>query len=143
MPLTMLAIASDSASWALFLPFAVSTSDLIRKVQEALEVDHPNGLEEAGIRIPTRAWVEFQFAPANTGKRASLQYSGKLQIKHKVQVRTLRQSHVDSHYYATLFKYMKGVCLELAQTVCGVNPAMVVRFASMDDKAKVFACLPD
>ncbi len=62
---------------------------------------------------------------------------GKLQVKHKVQVRTLRATHSDSHYCATLFKYVKGIVDKLANVIQDVNPSMVVRFASMDDKAKV------
>jgi hypothetical protein len=65
---------------------------------------------------------------------------GKLQIKHKVQVRTLRATHCDSHYCAALFKYVKGMVDKLAKVIQDVNPSMVVRFASMDDKAKV-SCL--
>ena len=58
-------------------------------------------------------------------------------MKHKVQLRTLRQTHVDSHYCGALFKYFKGMCLDLAKVIHEINPKMVVRFASMDDKAKV------
>ena len=133
-------VHTDGEGGALFLPFAISTVDLLRKVKEALEEDHHEGLEEAGIKIPSCAWLEFQFAPINLGYKAALKHTGKLQVKHKVQVRTLRQTHVDSHYCAALFKYVKGMCLELAVAIRAANPTSVVRFASMDDKAKVFAC---
>ena len=62
---------------------------------------------------------------------------GALQIKHKVQLRTLRQTHPDSHYCAALFKYIKGIILELARAIHEVSPGLVVQFVSMDDKAKV------
>ena len=62
---------------------------------------------------------------------------GALQIKHKVQLRTLRQTHSDSHYCAALFKYIKGIILQLSHAIHEVSPGMVVKFLSMDDKAKV------
>lgn len=135
-------INADSASGSLFLPFAISTRDLAERVKEALLEDHPEGLEEAGIKIPSLAWMEYQFAATNSGYKSSLAYSGKLQIKHKVQVRTLRQAHVDSHYCGALFKYVKSICLELAAAVHKLNPCMKIRFASMDDKSKVLPFCP-
>lgn len=36
-----------------------------------------------------------------------------------------------------MFKYVKATCLGLAKAVSKANPGMFVRFASMDDKAKV------
>ena len=166
-----LGVSVDSSTGSLFMPFAMSTRDLRDRVVEALETEHPEGLEAAGIKVPTLAWVEFQFAPANEGFKAALKYTGmpppapsphpnffslaphvvhvhchmlnfgvlagKLAVKHKVQLRTLRQTHVDSHYCGALFKYAKELCLKLAKAVHQTNPTMVVRFVSQDDKAKV------
>ena len=64
-------------------------------------------------------------------------FVGALNVKHKMQVRTLRQTHVDSDYYKVLFKYFKGITTELADAVYETNPGMIVRFISMDDKSKV------
>ena len=63
--------------------------------------------------------------------------SGKLNVKHMLQIRTLRQTRRDSAYCNDLFKYFKGVILELAVVIRDTNPSMVARFISMDDKAKV------
>jgi len=60
-----------------------------------------------------------------------------LNVKHKMQIRTLRQTHVDSDYCKVLFKYFKGMTTELANVVYEKNPGMIVRFISMDDKSKV------
>ena len=70
------------------------------------------------------------------------QLTAKLQIKHKLQVKTLRATHADSHYYcAALFKYAKGVVMKLVKFISKAQPGMLVRFASMDDKAKVSKAL--
>lgn len=135
-------INTEASPGALFLPFAISSTDLLRRVKDALLEDHPEGLNNAGIQIPSLSWLQYQFAPANSGYRAAMHNTGKLQVKHKVQVRTLRQTHIDSHYCAAMFKYMKGLCLELAKTIRDSGSTMVVRFVSMDDKAKVSAWLP-
>jgi hypothetical protein len=66
----------DSESGALFLPFAISTRDLLEKVKEALIEDHPEGLEEANIKIPSLSWLEYQFAPANLGHAGGLRNTG-------------------------------------------------------------------
>ena len=68
-------------------------------------------------------------------------YLGKLNVKHKMQIRTLRQTHCDSAYCNALFKYFKSVIMELAVVIHDTNPNMVARFISMDDKAKVIICV--
>ncbi len=67
--------------------------------------------------------------------------SGKLNVKHMLQIRTLRQTRRDSAYCNDLFKYFKGVILELAVVIRDTNPSMDARFISMDDKAKVIICV--
>ena len=71
----------------------------------------------------------------------SMDYIGALNIKHKVQSRTLRASHPDSHYVACIFKMMKRLGVVAAQVIekCTADdeePAHVV-FYSMDDMAKI------
>jgi len=54
------------------LPFAISTRDLLDRLREALLEEHPNGLKEAGIKIPSTSWPEYQFAPENLGHAVDL-----------------------------------------------------------------------
>ena len=58
-------------------------------------------------------------------------------VKHKLQIRTLSQTHVDSEYCKVIFTYFKGMITELADVVHKTNPGMIVRYISMDDKSKV------
>ena len=45
-------------------------------MKDKLEEEHPNEMKEAGIEIPSQAWVEYQFAPVNYGYKAALAYTG-------------------------------------------------------------------
>ena len=67
---------SDSSAGAIFLPFAISTRDLRQRVIEALEQRHPEGLEVAGIKVPTLTWFEVQISPGHTGYKADLRHTG-------------------------------------------------------------------
>jgi hypothetical protein len=119
----------------------MSVRDLREQVEERLRNKHPEGLEAAGICIPSDTWIAFQFSPQHPAHAASLHYTGALNIKHKVQSRTLRASHPDSHYVACFFKMMKRLGVVAAQVISKFTeddsePAHVV-FYSMDDKAKI------
>ena len=74
----------DSESGALFLPFAISTRDLLDKVKDALCVEHPEGLEEASIMIPSLSWLEYQFSPAHLGHKVGLRNTGMTHMFSKV-----------------------------------------------------------
>ena len=124
-----------------FLPVAISVRDLREQVVQRLTRTHPQGLAEAGIKIPSDSWISYQFSPKHPCHAVSLQYTGALNIKHKVQSRTLRAHHLDSHYVACLFKMMKRLGVVASQVIKkftheNEEEASVV-FYSMDDKAKV------
>ena len=63
---------TDHSSGAPFLPFAIFTRDFFQQIQEALLDDRSEGLEAASIKIPSLTWLEYQFAPANTGYASCL-----------------------------------------------------------------------
>jgi hypothetical protein len=119
----------------------MSVRDLREQVVKRLNEKHPDGLDASGIKIPSENWIAYQFCPKHPSHAASLQYTGALQIKHKVQARTLRAHHPDSHYVASFFKMMKRLGVVAAQVISQYtaeeeDPAPVV-FFSMDDKAKI------
>lgn len=66
----------DYGAGTMFLPFALSTRDLRDKVVEALTLEHGD-LQAAGIKVPSCAWLDLQFAPANLGYASALRYTGK------------------------------------------------------------------
>ena len=116
--------------------------DLRAQIVQRLKEQHPGGLLEAGIKIPSESWILYQFSPKHPLYAASLHYKGKANIKNKVQLRTLRAHHVDSHYCAALKKYIKHMGVRAAtvlesHTHDDQEPACVA-FYSLDDKAKVY-----
>jgi hypothetical protein len=48
---------------ACFLPIAMYVRDLREQVEERLKNKHSEGLEAAGICIPSDTWIAFQFSP--------------------------------------------------------------------------------
>ena len=137
----MFLLISISAGEVSFLPVAMSVRDLKEQALQKLNQKHPEGLDIHGIKIPSENWIAYQFSPKHPLHVASLNYTGALNIRHKVQARTLRASHPDSHYVASFFKMMKRLGVVAAQiidkyTVGEESPAPVV-FYSMDDKAKI------
>jgi hypothetical protein len=49
----------------------------------------------------------LQFWPGNATANAASKYTGRFEIKYKVQSRQLSKFHVDAHYCAALFGYMR------------------------------------
>jgi len=90
-----------------YMPAATYIADLIRKTVKALEADHaPKALEEVGIQVPGLMWVSLQFCAKNSLSSRALNYTGKLNLIHKVQQRTLRAMSIDSNYVAATYEYM-------------------------------------
>jgi hypothetical protein len=122
----------------LYLPVATSISNLIKKTVEALEAAHsPLTLEQAHIEVPGLVWVSMQFCPKNPLSTRALSYTGKLNLVHKVQQRTLRAYSIDSHYVSAAYKYMRSFGLWLHQLLEDVQSDLKVISASCDDKCKV------
>ena len=81
------------------------------------------------------------FPPKHPLYADSLHYTGKANIKNKVQLQPLRAHHVDSHYCATLKKYIKQMGVRAttiieSHTHDDEEPARIALY-SLDDKAKV------
>ena len=75
----------------------------------------------------------------------ALNYTGVLNLKHKVQQRTLRASSIDAHYVAAAYKYMRSYGLWLQEQLEEANNKFYVISASCDAKCKVpprFLCAP-
>ena len=73
--------------------------------------------------------MRLQFWPKNYFYGNAVQHTGKFDLKFKVQSRQLCGSHVDSHYCAALFRYVKSfavkyrdytviVCMDDTNQIC-------------------------
>ena len=100
--------------------------DLREQVTERLMQQHQEGLEAARIKIPSESWILYQLSPKHPSYGASLNYTGKANIKNKVQLRTLRSHHIDLHYCAAIIKkYIKHM---------GVRAATVIESPTSDEE---------
>ena len=77
------------------------------------------------------------FFPKNPRFATSLNYTGALNLAHRVQQRTLRATSIDSHYVAASHKYMRSNGLWLHEQLVEARCDMSVISASCDDKCKV------
>ena len=79
------------------LAFAFSVRDLRDQVVA----------KNSNIDVPSLEWIRAQFWPRNPFRRSSFSNTGRLAIKFMIQSRQLHADHVDSHYCAAIFKYLK------------------------------------
>ena len=75
----------------------LSLPDLCEQVKSQCPPDTP---------IPSIDLVRLQFCPKNPASHAALNFTGRFPIQYKIQVRQLRQQHVDEYYAAAIFKYL-------------------------------------
>ena len=101
------------------LPLAISIPDLNRQVKERLPADTP---------VPSEAWVRFQFWPRNQFSETAKRYKCRFDVKYKVQRRQLRKTHIDAHYCAVLFRYLKEMAVRFRK-----HAALFF----LDDKSKI------
>ncbi|GBB87230.1 hypothetical protein RclHR1_13680003 [Rhizophagus clarus] len=59
------------------------------------------------IYIPSNEYIRLQFWPGIVTANAASKYTGRFEIKYKVQSRQLSKFHADAHYCAALFRYMR------------------------------------
>ena len=86
----------------LYLPFAISVSDLINQIKT----------RKPDVDCPSAEWVRLQFTPCNPYTKSALKHTGRFPIKFAVQARQMRNEHVDSKYGYTIFKYLKEFCVQ-------------------------------
>ena len=122
----------------LYMPVATYFPNLIKITVDALKAKHAQKtLEEARVQVPSPSWVYLQFSPKNRLSSNALNYTGALNLKHKVQQRTLRAHITDAHYVATAKKYMRSYGVWLHEQLREANRGLSVISASFDDKCKV------
>ena len=95
----------------------------LRDLTEQITKDCPTGTP-----IPSKTTVLFAFTPKNEYIKTAKLYKSQFQLKFKAQSRQLRASHVDDHYCAAQFCYMRQYA---------VNNRKVTRFLCVDDKLRL------
>ena len=65
----------------------------------------------SGIAVPCDEYLRLQFVPAHKAYRTASKYTGQLEVRKMVQQRQWRKDHIDSHYAACIFRYLREYCL--------------------------------
>ena len=101
-----------------YLPFAISTRELIDRVQR----------RKPGILVPSEEWVRLQFSPENPCHKSTIKHTGRFKIKYMVQRRQMRSEHPDSKYAYVYYTYLKELAVKYRE-----NTMLVF----LDDKATI------
>ena len=112
-------------STVLHVAKAISVRDLRERVVERC----PDGTP-----IPSDEWIRLQFAPVCVSSCTALRYTGRLQVRHRVQQRQWRKQHEDSHYAACIYRYEREYAVFMRDHAV---------FLSIDDKHRVKIGEPD
>ena len=103
----------------------ISVRDLVEQVKSQCSDDIP---------IPSVEWVRLQFWPKTPCSKASLHHTGRLKVKLMIQQCQWRHEHIDSHYAAAYFRYMREYAIMMREYCL---------FVCLDDKHKVKIGEPD
>lgn len=101
----------------LYLPLAISIEDLQSQIKKRIPPNTP---------VPNVETIRLQFQPNNQFQKTALKYSGRFNVKFRVQTRQARVSHPDARFAATMYRYMKNFACRYRQHTT---------FVCMDDKA--------
>lgn len=86
-----------------YLARALSVRDLVEEVSKQCP---------EGTPIPSLQWVRLQFYPKNPRTKTAALYRKRLSVKMMVQKRQFRKTHVDEHYCAAIFRYLREYALK-------------------------------
>ena len=87
---------------ATYLARALSVRDLTEQVSNKCPTGTP---------VPSLQWVRLQFFPKNPRTKTAALYHKRLPVKMMVQKRQFRKSHIDEHYCAAIFRYLREYAL--------------------------------
>ncbi|EXX55319.1 hypothetical protein RirG_226480 [Rhizophagus irregularis DAOM 197198w] len=78
----------------LYIPIVLSIRDLRESIISRLQTRLGNPLPSE-TNIPSDEWIRVQFTPKNTLAHSVINYTGRFNIRYKVQARLLRKDHPD------------------------------------------------
>lgn len=101
-----------------YMAKAISVRDLIQEVAKMCP----------GEPVPSEQWVRLQFCPRNPRAKTASQYRSQFKVKMMVQKRQFRHHHVDAHYCAAMYRYMREFAISVQD---------LALFVSLDDKHRI------
>ena len=115
----LLAVQERRHGQELYMPLAISIEDLGNQVEKRVP---------PGTAIPCNETIRLQFMPGNPMHKTAMHYTGRFNVKFRVQTRQSRVQHQDSRYVAMLYHYLKEFCVKFRD---------YTTFVCLDDKAVV------
>ena len=115
----LLAVQDRRHGEELYMPLALSIEDLKRQIIERVA---------PGTAIPSSETIRLQFMPSNPLHKTSLHYTGRFNVKYRVQARQARVHHQDTRFVAMQFRYLKQFCVKFRD---------FTTFVCLDDKAVI------
>lgn len=106
-------------------PVVLSIRDLMSQAEQKMNSMFP---DDPKNKIPSAEYFRLQFLPHNSTTKTAKRYYGRFSVKSTVQKRTLHKHHVDHHYAAKQFKFMREMASKF-------NEISVCFF--LDDKAAI------
>ncbi len=110
---------------------AHSIPNLVKLATDILQRKIDDGKLPKMPPIPSMEWVRLQFIPNCVHAAVAAKFTGRLEIKRAVQMRTLWKEHIDQHWVHALTRYYLEWLVELRQKYDGI------KFYGQDDKAKI------
>lgn len=87
-----------------FAPVVLSIRDLMTQSEQKMYELFP---DDPNNDVPSAEYFRLQFLPHNSTSSTSKRYYGRFTVKRSIQKRTLHKHHVDHHYAAKQFKFMR------------------------------------
>ncbi|CAG8799078.1 17720_t:CDS:2, partial [Racocetra persica] len=109
----LLAVNERRHEAILYIPLALSIRDLRETIVERLKTIYGNPLP-SDINIPSDEWIHLQFCPTNITTTRAMYYTGRFNVKFKVQAQMLQKNSENAHYCAALFHYLREFCEDVA-----------------------------
>jgi hypothetical protein len=108
-----------------------SITNLVKQTKIILQRHVVNGELDSFPEVPSNQRVRLQFISNNAFRMAVTNFTGKLEVVHGIQTRTLRKEHPDQHWVNAYTRYYLEWLVELRKIYPGVE------FFGQDDRANI------
>ena len=104
-----------------YLSEVMSYAGLYKTCVDEFERGQADNSIDSTQKVPSRAWFDMQFWPANEHVRAAFMYTGRFPLKMQMQIRNLRKKHTHAYYCAKQRKNVKAWAFKFARHVLPIG----------------------
>ncbi|CAG8577073.1 6206_t:CDS:10 [Gigaspora margarita] len=119
----LLAVNEKQHGTILYISLVLSIRDLCETIVDRLKAIYNNSIPSE-INIPSDEWIRLQFCPSNATTTRAIYYTGRFNVKFKVQGQLLQKSSEDAHYSDNKHKIPIGE--DIAISTCVRNRYSIV-----------------